>query len=319
MSGPPAEVRTWRAAWTDALYGPAGFSVRGGRGPRHDFSTSATRGPALARALALVVERLAPPGEYDVVDVGAGDGRLLTDLHAALPPSLASRGRFAAVELTPRPAGLPSAIGWLREPPMQVRGLLIAHELLDTVPCEIVERDLAGAARVVLADETLGEPVGPVDAAWLERWWPLTRVGQRAEVGRPRDAVWHDLTSRVTEGLAIAVDYGHVSASRPPGSTLAGWSRGRAVAAAADGQRDLTAHVAMDALRQPGDLLMSQREALTALPLGGHPASSARERLAALAETSRRRALLDPEGLGSYFWLVHGENAAAVFRRENVL
>ena len=277
----------------------------------------------MARALADVLQRLQLPDGYDVVDVGAGDGRLLVDLHGALPPDVAARGNFVAVELTQRPAALPAAIGWCPSPPATVDGLLIAHEYLDTVPCEIAELDADGAARIILADGvTLGPKLDQWETAWLERWWPLTTVGQRADVGRTREDAWHELTARLTGGLAIAMDYGHMRAARPAGSTLAGWARGRPVSPVPDSDRDLTAHVAMDACAQPGDLLLTQRAALTrfAADPEASPAVEPRDRLRALAEATHRRTLLDPDGFGSYLWLVHAATdvgADALFRREN--
>ena len=58
--------------------------------------------------------------------------------------------------------------------------------------------------------------------AWLERWWPWAETvrppprvhGLRAEIGLPREAAWARPRLSLTEGLAVAVDYGH-TAGRP--------------------------------------------------------------------------------------------------------
>ncbi len=54
----------------------------------------------------------------------------------------------------------------------------------------------------------------------------------------------------VSDGLAIAIDYGHVRADREAGAwdggTLAGFRRGRLVPPVPDGSCNITAHVAMD-------------------------------------------------------------------------
>ena len=91
-------------------------------------------------------------------------------------------------------------------------GLVMAHELLDVVPCVVVQVDEDGNRRQVLVDtstgvESLGGPPDDDDLAWLDRWWPVTEAGERAEVGRSRDALWQDLVRGLAGGAAMAVDY----------------------------------------------------------------------------------------------------------------
>ncbi|NEC19081.1 hypothetical protein G3I50_12545, partial [Streptomyces parvus] len=71
--------------------------------------------------------------------------------------------------------------------------------------------------------------------------------GERAEIGRPRDAAWTGAVGCLTAGLAVAVDYAHGRGTRPPFGTLTGFRGGREVRPVPDGSRDLTAHVALDA------------------------------------------------------------------------
>src|SRR4029453_16256321 len=112
----------WRAAMQTALYGPAGFFTGTDAGPAGHFRTSVHASPlfagALVRLIRQVDEALGQPAEFDVVDVGAGRGELLTALHARLDPA---RVRLTGVEVGPRPAGLPSEIGWGRGGPTYVR------------------------------------------------------------------------------------------------------------------------------------------------------------------------------------------------------
>ncbi|MGW7196923.1 SAM-dependent methyltransferase [Streptomyces chryseus] len=264
----------WREAAEQALYGPDGFYVRpGGPGPSGHFRTSvhasALYAGAVARLLADVDESLGRPAELALVDVGAGRGELLSAVLAALPVEAAARVRAYGVERAPRPPGLDPRVAWAAEPPSGVTGLLFANEWLDNVPVDVAETDAAGVARYVLVrrdgEERLGDPVTGLDAEWLARWWPLppdAGPGLRAEIGRPRDAAWAAAVATLDAGLAVAVDYAHERAARPPFGTLTGFRAGREVRPVPDGSCDITSHVALDACALPGAELRSQREAL---------------------------------------------------------
>jgi SAM-dependent MidA family methyltransferase len=373
----------WRVAMAGALYGSEGFFVRPESGPAEHFRTSVHASPLFAGAILGLIRRvdeaLGHPDAMDVVDVGAGRGELL----AALKPLLPARIRLTGVELRPRPAGLDPAIGWRRDVPEDVVGVLLATEWLDNVPIDVAEVDDNGVARRVLVDRASGEEkLGPViDAAdrfWLARWWPAlahsvpepspdpsdTRTqagergevteqteagargtpdeggaagerdtvgahaaagergtagghavaGERAEIGWPRDVAWADAVSRVRRGCALAVDYGHLREARPQLGTLTGFRVGRQVLPIPDGNCDVTAHVAMDAVASAAGrayTLVSQREALKALGIdGGRPPidlahSDPAGYLRALSSAGAAGELIDPAGLGGHWWLLH--------------
>nr|WSW61106.1 SAM-dependent methyltransferase [Streptomyces sp. NBC_00998] len=309
----PVPVR-WRTAMEAALYGPDGFYVRpGGPGPAGHFRTSVHASPLYAGAVARLLQRvdaeLGHPQELDLVDVGAGRGELLTGVLGALPAQLAARVRPFAVERAERPerpGALDPRIRWVPEPPEGTRGLLFANEWLDNVPLEIAED---GHYVLVARDgtESPGPAVDGADLAWLERWWPGPG---RAEIGRARDEAWAEAVATVDRGLAVAVDYAHVLEARPPYGTLTGFRAGREVPPVPDGTCDVTAHVALDACAGSGAVLVSQREALTALGVSGarpplalatsDPAGYVR----ALACAGEAAELTARGGLGDFGWLV---------------
>lgn len=310
---PRTAAPPWRTAWDQALYGPEGFFRR--HAPADHFRTSVHDSDLLARAL---LHLLRATGLDTVVDVGAGRGELLVALHE-LDPSL----QLLGVEVAPRPDDLPAAIDWSAVLPAEVDGLVFANEWLDDIPCHVVQRDDDGTVRVVHVDpssgaESLGhrvdlDGVPPALAAWLEQWWPLAAPGDRAEIGTTRDRAWADVVSRLTRGLAIAVDYGHVLADRPRDGSLRSYLAGREVPVLPDGSRDVTAHVAVDSVAATCDgVVLRQREALTALgvtaerpPLdlaGTDPAAYA----VALEQSTRAADLLAPGGLGDFYWVVSG-------------
>jgi SAM-dependent MidA family methyltransferase len=306
-----------------ALYGERGFYRRGERPAAH-FRTSvhASRSyaAALGRLLTEVDTALGRPSRLHLVDVGAGSGELLTQILAAVP-GFAGRLVATAVELAPRPTGLPAEIHWTDAPPAEITGLIIANEWLDNVPLDIVELTPDGP-RLVLVDPATGaEALGPAppaaDMDWLARWWPLREVGDRAEVGLARCAAWAAVVTRLRRGVVLAVDYAHSRAGRPPYGTLSGYRDGHVVPAVPDGSCDVTAHVALDACADTGrragataTLLTSQRAALRRLGVAGvRPAlalarSDPRTYLEALCLAGEEAELIDPEGLGGYGWLV---------------
>ena len=305
-----------------ALYGPGGFFVTAA--PSEHFRTSVHASPlfagALARLLVRVDEALDHPEALDVLDVGAGRGELLLALRRATPAELGARLRLTAVEMAPRPAALPEDVGWLRELPREpITGLLVATEWLDNVPLEVAALDPSGTARYVHTDDSLGEPLTPPDAAWLDRWWPL-HPGTRAEIGAPRDAAWAAAVAAVARGLALAVDYGHLADDRPPLATLTGYRAGRQVPPVPDGSCDLTAHVAFDAVAAApaaatssglaAPTLVRQREVLHALGVSGARPPLAQAStdpagyLRALASAGAAAELTEPAGLGGHFWLM---------------
>lgn len=310
---PPTSAPTWKTAWDTALYGPDGFFRT--QSPAAHFRTSVHASPLFARALL----RLAREAGLDtVVDVGAGRGELLTELHA-LDPCMTLLG----VEVAPRPAELPAAVAWTTALPESVDGLVVANEWLDNIPCHVVEVGEDSAPRMVHVDPTTGKesfgstlsassvPQGL--AAWCARWWSLdgAEPGVRAEVGTTRDAAWADVARRVTHGLAIAVDYGHTADARPPFGTLRSYLEGREVEVLPDGSRDVTAHVAVDSVAaRVGGQVISQREALRRLGVSGTrpdlalATSEPSTYVAELARATEAAELTAEGGLGDFSWVV---------------
>lgn len=282
----------FRQAWDTALYGPDGF-YRHERPAAH-FRTSVHASPLFAGAVA----RLAQAMEVSrVTDIAAGEGEL---------------GRVL------RPLGLDVVDVELDDVlPAELEGLVIANEWLDNVPCEVVELDPAGSVRYLLADHTLGDVVEGKDLAWLEEWWPLAEPGDRAEVGLARESAWAGVVERLTDGVAVAIDYGHLRAGRPPYGTLTGFRGGRECGVALDGSCDITAHVALDSLAAAvSGQLMTQREALRALGLSAERPSQELARseplryLAELSSAGEAAELLNPSGLGSFGWVWAGTDSA---------
>jgi SAM-dependent MidA family methyltransferase len=319
---------TWREATSGALYGPDGF-FRSQRPAAH-FRTSVHASPLFADAVLRLIDEtdaaLGRPDELDVVDVGAGRGELLASVLDRAGPGLRARLRPHAVELAERPATLPDEIAWTQEIPKRVTGLLVANEWLDNVPVDVAQRASDGV-RLVLVDpatgaERRGRLVSCEDQRWLDEWWPLDAggVGDRAEIGLPRDQAWASAVGCVDAGLAVAIDYAHSLADRVmgllPAGTLVGYRDGRPVVPTPDGSCDVTSHVALDSCAVAGEAagatetaILSQREALHALGITAARPDATLARtdpaayLALLDITSQAAELTARGGLGDFGWL----------------
>lgn len=280
---------------------------------------------AILRLLTDVDERLGHPDPLDFVDMGAGDGTLAVGVLSLAPPKLAERLRITAVDLAPRPLGLSARVAWARTPPARLQGLIVANEWLDNIPIDLAEQTERGPRLILVDPRTGAERRGPepsaADLAWLGRWWPLRRPGDRAEIGRPRDQAWAALIGRLERGLAVAADYAHPADDRPMAGTLTAYREGRVVPPVPDGSCDITAHVALDACAEAGvqagataTSLTTQREAMLALGVTGarpplHLAhADPRAYLRALTRATEEAELIDPAGLGAFGWLAQQVN-----------
>jgi SAM-dependent MidA family methyltransferase len=264
--------------------------------------------------------------------------------------------QLLGVEVASRPASLDPRVGWAASvDELQARlggpspdglheTLLIGWELLDVVPCTVLEVDAKGVARQVQVAgdgrERLGPPASDDELAWCRRWWPLdgAPAGARAEVGLARDRFWADVVGALASGIALAVDYGHVRTGRPPFGSLTGFREGRQVPPVPDGSTDITAHVAVDSLvaglpdtpAEAGDptprrtLTRPQREALWALGVRGRrpdialATSDPTTYLRRLQEASEAAELRDAAGLGGFAWVLHAVGVRATTALEEV-
>ena len=125
--------------------------------PREHFRTSALVGGPFARAIFAMAVRvdaaLEHPAKFVVVDVGAGEGELLTDLLGlARGTGLGRRLELIGVDLRERPSDLPDEIRWRRQTAQSFDesfdGLMLCTELFDDVPAGGGELALQLARRV---------------------------------------------------------------------------------------------------------------------------------------------------------------------------
>ncbi|MBU3702707.1 MAG: hypothetical protein FGM58_11765 [Acidimicrobiia bacterium] len=336
-----------------ALYDPVtGFyAVEGRAGRRGDFLTSPEVGPLfgalVAERLDREWDRLGRPDPFVVVDAGAGPGTLARAL-ASASPRCAPALRYVLVEASAsqRRRHAEHLDGWEGEVdaeglarfvtstgsgprfasstvlPVDVDGVIVANELLDNLPFDIVRRTPEGAEMLTVVDggpSTGSVPVelpDEVDAL-------LTRVPMGTWVPwQHRARQWvADALSSLRRGTVIVLDYGDTTdalAARPETGwlrTYAAHERG-ADPFAEPGSRDITCDVDIDQLsldRSP-DLITTQGEWLEGLGIDDLVAEGRRQwheratapDLVALRGRSRvgeAEALCDRSGLGAHLVL----------------
>jgi SAM-dependent MidA family methyltransferase len=251
---PPAELKQLSVALSERLradiaaHGPLSFAVFMDRalyepglgyysaglhklGQSGDFVTAPELGELFAACLARQVGELAPALQhYDILEVGAGTGKLAVDLLRALPPErsperyliLETSADLRRVQRDHIAAYAPDwmeRVTWLEEPPATAwRGVLIANEVVDALAAERFRISAEGVEQICVtvrgaafdwafrpAPIELENAVRQVESG-LGRALP---IGYRSEV-RPRLGAWLDaLTARLHTGLALFVDYGY--------------------------------------------------------------------------------------------------------------
>jgi len=336
------------AAFMDlALYdSELGYYARAAQrsGRAGDFFTSVDVGPLfgellerqIAEMFAILDSEFPIPNAFDLVEAGAGNGRLAADVLAAARaqhPELHDRLRLHLVEISAEArqaheailAGL--AAGGRRTSaaslPESFEGVLIANELLDALPVHqvVMREDGMREVFVVERDGGLttveGPPSTPALAAYLARLGVALEPGWRTEINL-RAVEWvRDAGRRLRRGFLILIDYGHEATalySAPhAGGTLTSFSRHTMAGpgTGADtppwlerpGGQDLTAHVDFTSVRAAAEDeglvtlgFMDQTYFVLGILLGRGAADPSP---VSLRESLALRTLLMPGGLGS--------------------
>jgi SAM-dependent MidA family methyltransferase len=223
-----------------------------------------------------------PEAHFDLVEAGAGNGRLSADILRAARrrhPHHYDGARLHLVEASPEArAAQRTVLGDVADRlvdssdrfPSAVEGVVVANELVDALPVHQVVMGADGLNEMyVTYDDGLVLVEGPASTPELQRY--LDRLGVSLEPGwrveiNLRAVEWiRDVARRLRRGFVIVIDYGHearelYSITHSAG-TLTAFAR-HTMAGPADtagerrpawlldpGERDLTAHVDFTSLR----------------------------------------------------------------------
>jgi SAM-dependent MidA family methyltransferase len=270
-----------------ALYDPEfGYYARAARrsGRAGDFFTSVDVGPVFGELLEIQIAEMAallgePQRGFDLVEAGAGNGRLAADILAAMrarDPALFESVRVHLVEASAAAraehrAMLGDASSRLVSSsevlPEAFEGVLVANELLDAMPVhQVVQRDHELNEIYIDADgERLRVAEGPLSTPriveYLNRLDIRLEPGWRVEINLAAADWIGEVARRLRRGFVILIDYGHAarelySVTHSTG-TLTTFSRHQSAGPEAGvpawlanpGEQDITAHVDFTGVR----------------------------------------------------------------------
>jgi SAM-dependent MidA family methyltransferase len=246
--GPLTVAAFMEFALYDAEFGYyARAAQRSGRAG--DFFTSVDVGPLFGELLAIQLAECARilnsefviPNSFDLVEAGAGNGRLTADILAAARARHPALYESLRVHLVEASAGARAAqratlgdmaervVSSSEELPESFEGVLLANELLDALPVhQVVMREeglqeifvtagqmgrVGQVGQVGGGTEALGIVEGPPSTPalqhYLDRLGVALEPGWRAEINL-RAVEWiRDAARRLRRGFIILIDYGH--------------------------------------------------------------------------------------------------------------
>ncbi len=248
-------------------------------GAAGDFMTAPELSPLFAGCLANgLTDLLAATEGGDIVEFGAGSGRMAEELVGELARRGAPPARYRIVEpnaslarrqreriaKSPHTAALADRFEWLGAPPDRGwRGIAIANEVLDALPCERfrVARqgiDAIGVAskadRFEWAARPANAPLAQAVEALQARLANPMAPGYQSELRLGQGQWVASATAALEKGALLVIDYGlpraqYYHASRE-GGTLCGFRRHHRMedVLAHPGAQDLTAWVDFSAL-----------------------------------------------------------------------
>ncbi len=251
---------------------------------RRDYFTSPEAGPQFSQLLGWqfreMWEKLGRPERFDLVECGAGNGRLAKDILAWVEREggeFASALRYTLVETSDlqreqAQENLQSFVGASRFladlPAERFSGCLFSNELLDALPMHRVVQREQGLREILVGTrsagkglelaEVEGELSAPEISQYLEKYGVQLQEGQVAEIGLAALDWLQRAAAVLKKGFLLTVDYGHrarelYGPAHLRGTLLAyrdhrtnedwlGWP----------GLQDLTSHVNFTALEEQG-------------------------------------------------------------------
>jgi SAM-dependent MidA family methyltransferase len=210
-----------------ALYAPGlgyysgGATKLGGAG---DFVTAPELSPLFSQTLARQIAQVLSVTGGDVLELGAGSGRMAADMLRALAESGPLPDRYLVLEVSAElaarqkerlhalPAPLASRVAWIDAAPLEFRGVIVCNEVLDALPTHLISWGENGI------DE---RGVGRAGNAFVWQDRPLTQLPLLAqarrlnppppylsEVSQVGPALVGTLASNLKHGALLLVDYG---------------------------------------------------------------------------------------------------------------
>jgi SAM-dependent MidA family methyltransferase len=210
-----------------ALYAPglgyysAGMQKFGAGG---DFVTAPEISSLFGRTLARQVAQVVRASDGDVMELGAGTGRLAVQLLAELQQLNALPGRYLILEISAHlravqqetilrelPVTVASRVEWLDALPEKFTGCMVGNEVLDALPVHLVaqregnlqERGVGVEAEAFVWRER------PIEGVWADVVRALALPhGYVTEICPAAPALIASLAERLQQGAMVLIDYG---------------------------------------------------------------------------------------------------------------
>jgi SAM-dependent MidA family methyltransferase len=260
-----------------ALYAPGlGYYVAGAMkfGAAGDFVTAPEMTPLFGRTLAHAIAPVLAETGGDVLELGAGSGRLAADVLGELERMNALPARYCILEVSadlrqrqqetiarewPQ---LAHRVQWLEALPEHFSGVILGNEVLDALPVELVHwtdsgPKVRGVARAgdtfAWEDRSIEDPVLRARAEAAEHV-----PDYLSEINLAAEALIASLAQSLDRGLILMIDYGFVAAEYYHPQRHMGTLRVHYRHHALDdpfylpGLCDLTAHVDFSAVAKAG-------------------------------------------------------------------
>jgi SAM-dependent MidA family methyltransferase len=260
-----------------ALYAPGLGYYAGGAaklGAPGDFVTAPELSSLFSATLARQFAELLAAAGGDVLELGAGSGRMAADLLVALDALGRLPARYLILELSgdlrarqrQRIAALPDRVSarvqWLDRLPERFSGVIVGNELLDALPVHLVVRSEGGDFErgvvceddgFAFADRALRE--GELARTLSELGLPVPYL---TEIGLQARGLVRSLASLLERGTLLFIDYGFGQAEyyhpqRSRGTLMCHYRhRAHDDPFFLPGLQDITAHVDFSAVARTG-------------------------------------------------------------------
>ena len=319
-----------------ALYAPGlGYYTAGARkfGSDGDFVTAPEISPMFARCFALQAVQVLDRVGGDILELGPGSGLFAADLFGELKSLNKMPGRYRLLEVSPDlrerqraliTARFPDDIGrfeWVDSLPEKIRGMVIANEVLDVVPFDIVHRnrgDLLERGVIVTEAGFAWDDAALANGELKRRAQAVVPPGDydyTTEISLAAEALVRTISSSLEAGLAVFIDYGFSEREfyhpQRSGGTLRCHYRHRFHGDPffMPGLQDITAHVDFTALARAAEQGGSEVHGFTTqayfliscglavLVSSGDPTAT----LSKLKATSAVHRLISPSEMGELF------------------
>lgn len=260
-----------------ALYAPGLGYYTGGSsklGASGDFITAPEVTSLFSAALARQVAELLGVAGEEVLELGAGSGRMAADLLLELDALDQLPERYLILELSPElrarqqervavlPGHLVARVRWLDRLPDRISGVILGNEVLDALPVHLVawredgiaERGVICRGEQLMLEERLLTQGNLLRAA--SRIEPVPPYV--SEIGLAAGALVRSLAERLERGVLLFIDYGFGEAEyyhpqRSEGTLMCHYRhRAHADPLFWPGLQDITAHVEFSALVRAG-------------------------------------------------------------------